>query len=316
MFFACGVSAYAAGMFHLVTHAFFKALLFLCAGNVIIAAGHEQDMNKMGGLWKKIPLTYLFVWIGSLAIAGIPPFAGYFSKDMILEVAFMANTKYGMFAFILGLTAAFLTAFYSWRLIYLTFHGETKVKHFHKLTQTMTLPLFILAFGAVFAGYFGYKVLHVVSADSHYWGDAITVLHEPNILEEAHHTPPLIKYMPLVISVFGIIMATVFYQIKRNMPQATRNSFHSLYTFFLNKWFFDEFYQKYILRPFVCIADFSSRIIDKKVIDGLGPNGFAFVTRKAARLVSSLQTGYVHHYAFSFILGMVILITWLILRNI
>ena len=316
MFFACGVSAYAAGMFHLVTHAFFKALLFLCAGNIIVAAAHEQDLRKMGGLWKKIPATYLLVWIGSLAIAGIPPFSGYFSKDMILEVAYMADSKYGLFAFILGLTAAFLTSFYSWRLLYLVFHGESKVKHFHKVPQIMTMPLYILALGAIFVGYYGYNFFHVVSENSEYWGDTITVMAEPNILALAHDIPPLIKYLPLIISLLGILFATIFYKYKKDLPRATVNNFYKIYKLFLNKWYFDEIYQKYIIRPFVIIAGCFYKIFDQKIIDGAGPNGAAFVARKLSRIVSLSQTGHVYHYAFSFILGIITLLTWLIFKNI
>ena len=316
MFFACGVSAYAAGMFHLVTHAFFKALLFLCAGNVIVAAAHEQDLRKMGGLWKKIPMTYLLVWIGSLAIAGLPPFSGYFSKDVILEVAYMANSKYGFFAFIMGLMAAFLTAFYSWRLLYLAFHGESKVRHFHKVPQIMTMPLYILALGAIFMGYYGYSIFHVVSSEHDFWGDAITVLHEPNILAQIYNIPPIIKSLPLLISLLGVITATVFYVYKKELPKLAVNNFYLIYKFFHNKWYFDELYHKYIVQPYKCLAGYSYKLFDQKIIDGMGPNGARYLVQKLARIVSVSQTGNIYHYAFSFILGAIILLTWLILNNI
>ena len=316
MFFACGVSAYAAGMFHLVTHAFFKALLFLAAGNVIIAAHHEQDMRKMGGLWKKIPLTYILVWLGSLAIAGIPPFAGYFSKDVILESAFMAHSKYGNFAYIIGITAAFLTAFYSWRLLYLTFHGKPEHEKIHKVPAIMSYPLIILGCGAVITGYFGYKILEIVDPISYYWGNAIHNYQEVNILSKIHHTPPLIKYLPLILSSSAIITATCFYIIKPGLAKSCKNQFHKIYQLFLNKWYVDETYQKYIIIPYLKIAEFSSQILDKKIIDGSLPNGSAAITRSLSKLTSKFQTGFIYHYAFVFIIGLVILLTWIIIKNI
>jgi NADH-quinone oxidoreductase subunit L len=316
MFFACGVSAYAAGMFHLVTHAFFKALLFLAAGNVIIAAHHEQDMRKMGGLWKKIPLTYILVWLGSLAIAGIPPFAGYFSKDVILEAAFMAHSKYGNFAYIIGIMAAFLTSFYSWRLLYLTFHGKAHHEKIHHVPAIMSYPLIILGVGAVITGYIGYKILDIVNPALFYWGDTIHYYKTENILEEIHHTPPLIKYLPLLLSLSAVITATFFYIIKPNLAKSSKNNFHKIYQLFLNKWYIDEIYAKYIITPYLKFAAFSSSILDKKIIDAALPNGCATITRTLSRVTSKFQTGFIYHYALVFIIGLVALLTWIIIKNI
>jgi NADH-quinone oxidoreductase subunit L len=211
MFFALGVSAYSAGMFHLITHAFFKSLLFLGAGSVIHAMSDEQDMRKMGGLYKLIPVTYIFMWIGSLALAGIWPFSGFFSKDIILEAAWAAHSGVGQYAFWLGIAAAFLTAFYSWRLIILTFHGtpradEKTLAHVHESPKVMILPLTVLALGALFVG--------VVSVDYFvgeyavdFWKNSIFVLNSHQALANAHHVPIWVKFLPVCIGVAGIALA-------------------------------------------------------------------------------------------------------------
>ena len=198
MFFACGVSAYSAGIFHLLTHAFFKALLFLGAGSVIHAMSDEQDMRKMGGTWRMIPFTYALMWIGSLALAGIPPFAGFFSKDGILESAFAAGGGVGAYAYWLGAAAAMMTAFYSWRLLFMTFHGapradEKVMAHVHESPMVMLLPMTVLAAGAISAGYFG---VGLIAVDGHYWGDAIVMTGGHTALADAHHIPFWAKYFP------------------------------------------------------------------------------------------------------------------------
>ncbi|MBT3627039.1 MAG: NADH-quinone oxidoreductase subunit L, partial [Rhodospirillaceae bacterium] len=207
MFFACGVSAYSAGMFHLTTHAFFKALLFLGAGSVIHAMSDEQDMRKMGGIWKAIPLTYTLMWIGSLALAGVPFFSGFFSKDIILESAFAAETGLGYYAYAAGIAAAILTALYSWRLIILTFHGKPRadekvMAHVHESPAIMTVPLILLAVGAIVAGYL---LLPMVGSHSDFWGTSILVLPHNNALEGAHHVAFWVKALPTIVAVIGIL---------------------------------------------------------------------------------------------------------------
>ncbi|MGB2107641.1 MAG: NADH-quinone oxidoreductase subunit L, partial [Candidatus Puniceispirillum sp.] len=201
MFFAAGVSAYPAAMFHLTTHAFFKALLFLGAGSVIHALSDEQDLRNMGGIWKKIPVTYVMMWVGSLALAGFPFFAGFYSKDMILEAAFGAHTSVGNFAFWMGCAAAFLTAFYSWRLLIMAFHGKPRasaevMSHVHESPAVMTLPLFVLALGAIFSGWLGYELFvgHDMAA---FWGDSIFILPTHMAMENAHHVPSWVKLLPV-----------------------------------------------------------------------------------------------------------------------
>ena len=317
MFFACGVSAYQAAMFHLVTHAFFKALLFLTAGSIIYATHHEQDMRKMGGLYKKIPLTYIFVWIGSLAIAGIPPFAGFYSKDVILESAYMAHTGFGSFAYALGLLAAILTAFYSWRLIYLVFHGAYRgdCKKIEKVPFVMSLPLVLLAVGSVFAGFVGYYMLSVVEVSGGYFSDVITISSNHNALAEIHHTPFLAKYSTIILVFCSIILATIFYVYKKELPSLVAAKFAKTYRLLSNKWFVDELYNFIFIKPFSVIATFFSDVCDKKVIDGCGPVGVVKIVNKSAGLVRKVQTGYIYHYATSFILGMVLIIAWLISKN-
>ncbi|MFZ8992712.1 MAG: NADH-quinone oxidoreductase subunit L, partial [Candidatus Puniceispirillaceae bacterium] len=215
MFFAAGVSAYPAAMFHLTTHAFFKALLFLGAGSVIHAMSDEQDLRNMGGIWKKVPVTYAMMWIGSLALAGFPFFAGYYSKDMILEAAYAANSGVGGMAFWLGCLAAFLTAFYSWRLLIMAFHGAPRASaevmaHVHESPRVMTLPLLVLAIGAVFAGWLGYEMF-VGKGMTQFWGASIFILPTNTAMIDAHHVPSWVKLLPIVLATSGVALAVLFY---------------------------------------------------------------------------------------------------------
>ncbi|MBU6338935.1 MAG: NADH-quinone oxidoreductase subunit L [Rickettsiales bacterium] len=318
MFFACGVSAYSAAIFHLATHAFFKALLFLGAGSVIHAMHHEQDIQKMGGIWKKIPITYAMMWIGSLALAGFPPFAGFYSKDVILEAAYMSHTPFGKLAFTLGILAAFLTAFYSWRLLFLVFHGKTRADkhtfdHAHESPKAMLIPLFVLAVGSVFAGIIGYHFLHMVSAEENFFGNAIFLLEEnKSILEEIHHSPFLVKYAPLIVGIVAIYLSYVFYMVKTDLPKRIAESLKPLYKISFNKWYFDELYEVALVKPTKKLGNFLWRIFDIKIIDDIGPNGLVAVCKKAAARVSKLQSGYIYHYAFAVVLGLMVLVFMLL----
>jgi NADH-quinone oxidoreductase subunit L len=319
MFFAIGVSAYSAAIFHLMTHAFFKALLFLGAGSVIHAMSDEQDMRKMGGIWKMIPVTYVLMWVGSLALAGVWPFAGYYSKDIILEAAFAAHTGVGGYAFWLGITAAFLTAFYSWRLLFMTFHGtsradETVLAHVHESPKTMLIPLFVLAAGACFAGYLGYAHFVGDGMDA-FWGQAIAVLPGHNSIEAAHHVPAWVKFLPLGVGGGGIILAFVFYIVAPGMPGALARNFQGVYQFLLNKWYFDEIYDALFVRPAFYLGRNFWKTGDGALIDGLGPDGIASATRMIAKRAGALQTGYLYHYAFAMLIGVVLLITWYLVHQ-
>ena len=313
MFFACGVSAYSAGIFHLMTHGFFKALLFLGAGSVIHAMSDEQDMRKMGGIWKMIPVTYALMWVGSLALAGVWPFAGFFSKDIILEAAWGAHTTAGGYAFWMGITAAFLTAFYSWRVIIMTFHGtsradETVLAHVHESPKIMLVPLMVLAAGALFAGYIGYEVF-VGHKMEEFWGSALVVLDSHQALEAAHNAPFWVKYLPLGVGLGGIALAYALYMWKPAMPALIVGQIRPLYTFVHNKWYFDEAYDFLFVKPAFYIGRNLWKTGDGTLIDGLGPDGLSAVTLNIAKRVARLQTGYLYHYAFAMLGGIIVLIT-------
>jgi NADH-quinone oxidoreductase subunit L len=318
MFFAAGVSAYPAAMFHLITHAFFKALLFLSAGSVIHAMSGEQDLRKMGGLWRLIPVTYGLMWIGSLALAGIPYFAGYFSKDAILEAAYAAHSAIGTYAFVLGVCAAMLTAFYSWRLLYMAFHGEPRadhhvIEHVHESPRIMLVPMMVLAVGAMLSG----ALLagpFVGEESAEFWGKAILILPGHDALIEAHHVPLWVKLAPLVVGLIGIALATWLYLKRTDLPGKIAATFRGVYLFLLNKWYFDELYDRLFVQPAFRIGRGLWLGGDKAVIDGLGPDGIAGVTTDLARGASRLQTGYVYHYAFAMLVGVVILVSWYLWR--
>ena len=317
MFFACGISAYSAAIFHLATHAFFKALLFLGAGSVIHAMHHEQDIQKMGGIWKKIPFTYVMMWIGSLALAGFPPFAGFYSKDVILEAAYMSHSPFGKLAFSLGITAAFLTAFYSWRLLFLTFHGKTRATHHtfdhaHESPLSMLIPLFVLAFGSIFAGLFGSKFLHMVSVEGNFFADSILVLEKNhNLLEEIHHAPNLVKFSPLIVGVIAIFLAYIFYLKNTNLPAKIANMFKIAYKISLNKWYFDEIYEAIFVKPTKVLGNFLWKIIDMKIVDGM-PNGAAAFCKTMSLRVSKIQNGLIYNYSLWMLLGVVIAVSFLV----
>jgi NADH-quinone oxidoreductase subunit L len=320
MFFAAGVSAYSAAMFHLMTHAFFKALLFLGAGSVIHAMSGEQDMRKMGGIARLVPITYTLMWIGSLALAGIPFFAGYYSKDIILEAAWASGSGVGLYSFCLGIFAAFLTAFYSWRLIFLTFHGAPRASqevmgHVHESPRVMILPLIVLAAGALFAGWLGFEDFVGEGRES-FWRDAILVLPNNTSIEAAHHAPLWVSTLPTVVGVLGIAVAWIFYIRAPRLPAVVAERFSGLYRFLLNKWYFDELYDALFVRPAMALGFNLWKRGDGAVIDGLGPDGLAATTVRVAVGASRLQTGYLYHYAFVMLIGVVSLVSWYLLRQI
>lgn len=317
MFFACGVSAYGAAIFHLMTHAFFKALLFLGAGSVIHAMSGEQDMRRMGGIWKHVPITYAYMWIGSLALAGLPYFAGYYSKDIILEAAYADHSLQGQFAFWMGISAAFFTAFYSWRLLFMTFHGKPRadhhtMEHVHESPKIMLLPLALLAAGALFAGFIGKVGFGMVDGSHSFWNDAIFVLEDNNTLVAAHHVPSWVPLAPFVVALLGIALAFVFYIRTPELPMRLADSLAGLYRFLLNKWYMDELYNFVFVKRAFAFGRGLWRFVDTRIIDGLGPNGVAWLSVKCAGVTSRMQTGYVYHYAFATILGLIAALTWLV----
>ena len=317
MFFAAGVSAYPASMFHLTTHAFFKALLFLGAGSVIHAMSDEQDMRKMGGIWKKIPITYALMWVGSLALAGIPFFAGYYSKDLILEAAWAASSNSGYFAFWLGCLAAFLTAFYSWRVLLLTFHGNFNsskevLDHVHESPIVMLIPLFVLALGAIFSGWYFYNDF-VGYNWKEFWGNSIFISEKHKAFKLAHYVPLWVKYLPIFLAILGILCAYLFYILNPNLPKILSKKFSPIYNLFYNKWYFDELYDYLFVKSFIKFGNFFWKKGDEGTIDRFGPNGISNLVKNISSKSIIIQSGYIYHYAFAMLIGLVVLITWLLM---
>ncbi|MBX7146971.1 MAG: NADH-quinone oxidoreductase subunit L, partial [Alphaproteobacteria bacterium] len=316
MFVAAGVSAYGASMFHLFTHAFFKALLFLGAGSVIHAVSGEQDMRKMGGLARSIPITYAMMWVGNLALAGIGipdifGFAGFYSKDSILEAAWLSSNPFGYYAFWLGIITAFMTAFYSWRLLLITFHGKAQFGHEvhpHESPLSMLLPLVGLSVGALFAGYIFHEFF-VGHENAVFWQET---LKNSNALFGAEHShlPEWVKWAPLAVGILGILLAYLCYMVFPQLPKFFTQSFSWLHRFVYNKWYVDELYEFIFVKPAFKIGNFLWKWIDGKTIDRFGPDGFAALTTFFARKTNTLQTGYLYHYAFVMIIGLILFITW------
>ena len=316
MFVACGIGAYGAGIFHLFTHAFFKALLFLGAGSVIQALHHEQDMRKMGGLAPRLRFTWTMMLIGTLSLTGfgiphVAGFAGFYSKDTIIEAAFAAATP-NQYAFWALVTAAFMTAFYSWRLMFLTFHGETRAdlqtyKHAHESPPVMLVPLAILAFGAVAAG--AAAPFFVGGASDEFWGKAILQGPDNHILHAAHEVPDWVSWSPTIAMAGGTLLAVVYYILVPALPALTARVFRPLYLFLLNKWYFDELYDAIFVKPTLWLGNVLWKVGDIAIINGLIDGTAAGVYRVTARAVR-LQTGYIYHYAFAMLVGLALLISY------
>ncbi len=318
MFMAAGVGAYQVSIFHLFTHAFFKALLFLCAGSVIHAMSDEQDMRRMGGIWRKIPITYVTMWIGSLALGGIPYFAGYWSKDAILEATYASGSAIGLYGFVCGTVAAFLTAFYSWRLLFMTFHGKPRadhhvMEHVHESPITMWGPLVLLSVGAVFSGWWFHDQF-IGDNQGAYWQGAIFVGPHNEILHQIERTPLLIGLLPTATGLLGIALAVWFYLVNPAIPVMLAERFAPIYRFVLNKWYFDELYGFLFVRPALWLAREFWKVGDGQVIDGV-PNGLASLAQGGSRQVVRIQTGSMAVYAFTMLIGLVVMISlFLIIR--
>jgi NADH-quinone oxidoreductase subunit L len=311
MFVAMGAGAYSVGMFHLFTHAFFKALLFLGSGSVIYAMHHEQDIRNMGGLKDRIPFTYIVMVIGTLALTGFPLTAGYFSKDAIIESAFASHNPFALYGFLMTVVAAGLTSFYSWRLIFKTFHGEPHdQEHYeaaHEAPLSMLIPIGILAVGSIFAG-FPFKELFAGHAVEEFFRESIKM--NPHIIEEMHHIPETIAFLPTVMMALGFVVSWLFYIRRPYLPVELANQQPLLYRFLLNKWYFDELYDLIFVRPAKWIGRFLWKVGDGYIIDGFGPDGVSAWVLDVTRNVVRLQTGYLYHYAFAMLIGVAGLITW------
>ncbi|ESX16190.1 NADH-quinone oxidoreductase subunit L [Mesorhizobium sp. M1148] len=323
MFVALGVGAYGAAIFHLFTHAFFKALLFLGSGSVIHAVSDEQDMRKMGGLRKLIPKTYWMMVIGTLALTGVGipvtviGTAGFFSKDAIIEAAFAGHNSVAGLAFVLLVIAACFTSFYSWRLIFMTFHGEPRASHdvmhhVHESPPVMLVPLFILAAGALFAG----VVFHgafIGEAYAEFWKASLFTLPGNHILHEIHELPLWVELAPFVAMIIGFAVAWKFYIRSPELPRSVAANHRLLYAFLLNKWYFDELYDVLFVRPAKALGRFLWKTGDGTIIDGLGPDGISARVVDVTDRVVKLQTGYLYHYAFAMLIGVAALVTWMML---
>jgi NADH-quinone oxidoreductase subunit L len=351
MFFAAGVGAYEAAMFHLFTHAFFKALLFLGAGSVIHGMHHEQDMRKMGGLWKLLPVTYAVMTIGTIAITGlgipgVGGVAGFYSKDALIESAWASaasgHSAMGLFAFAIGILAAGLTAYYSWRLVFMTFHNKPVWKEEgahhaddhashaqlethsepiadahdgahddhghhgplkpHESPWVMLVPLLLLSVGAVAAGVV-FAPFFIGPHQGEFWGSAILSGPHNHVHHESHDVPTWVKWSPLILTLIGTFAAYWLYVLKEGMARRMAERGGVIHAFLYNKWYFDELYDFVFVKGAKAVGDLFWKIGDVKIIDGLGPNGAAWASLKSAARLAKVQSGYVYHYAFVMLLG-------------
>jgi NADH-quinone oxidoreductase subunit L len=325
MFAACGLGAYGVAIFHLFTHAFFKALLFLGAGSVIHAMHHEQDMRNMGGLAPKIRVTWAMMLIGTLALTGVGiphviGFAGFHSKDAIIEAAYAGHTPYNYVFWTLVL-AAFMTSFYSWRLMFMTFHGKTRAepdtfRHAHESPYVMLVPLFVLAVGAVAAGYV-FKEYFIGHHYKEFWNKAIFEGPANHIMHGMHEAAKIefVVWSPFIAMAAGFALAWLYYIQMPWLPEATARTFRPVYLFLLNKWYFDELYDWLFVKP----ASWLGRVLwkggDGAVIDGLGPNGIAARVLDVTGRVVKLQTGFLYHYAFVMMIGVALIVTYFVFQG-
>jgi len=341
MFVGLGVGGYSLGIFHLFTHAFFKALLFLGAGSVIHAMHHEQDMRAMGGLRKEIPFTFWMMTIGTLALTGVGipftsiGFAGYVSKDAIIEASYASQGFGATYAFVCVTVTAGLTSFYSWRLVFMTFfgqrgdwsaslpaaaHGHGHDDHAaddhghdahpaHESPQVMLVPLAILAFGAVVAGV-AFRYWFIGGGVEGFWKHALFVGAGNKILEDMEHVPALVSFLPTLMMLIGLAVAYYMYMVDRAAPKALANANPLLYGFLLNKWYFDELYDFLFVRPAFRIGRAFWKGGDGAIIDGLGPDGISARVLDITRNVVRLQSGYVYHYAFAMLIGVALFATY------
>ena len=314
MFFAAGIGAYHVAIFHLFTHAFFKALLFLGSGSVIHAFKDEQDIRNMGGVWKKLPFTYLMMLIGTLALTGFPFLSGFYSKDAIIEFAFFKNSALGNYAVFIGIFTAFLTSIYSWRLFFKTFHGSYNNKNFsvdktHESPIVMLIPLLFLSVGAICSGYF-FKELFIGHQSMDFWKKSIFFLNEIK-----HDHIPLWLLVTTPILVMLAIPISYYYFIKnKDILDQFKNTNAPLYNFLLNKWYIDELYEAILVKPIKNIGILFWKKGDQNTIDRYGPDGFSKIIKFISNKAVQFQTGYIYDYAFVMLIGLTALITYLILN--
>ena len=313
MFMAVGASAYTSAYFHLLSHAFFKALLFLGAGSVIHSMSDEQNIKNMGGLYNKIPLTYLTMMIGSLSLIGIPFLSGYFSKDLILEILYLGDSSLSFYAFLFGITAVLLTTLYSMRLIIYVFHrksmaDEKVIAHIHESPVIMVIPLVILSVFAIFFGMFCHSMF--IGIDYlNLWSDVIYVnkLADENYIYE--NVPTFFKKLPLIVILIGAIISYITYFSLVSFLPKIKSRLNMVYKFFKNKWYIDEIYQKTFVYFAFYLGNGFWKSVDKDLIDNLGPNGLSRFVSSFSGVVAKVQSGFLYHYVLSIIIGLTLLIS-------
>jgi len=315
MFFATGVGAYNVAMFHLFTHAFFKALLFLGSGSVIHAFKDEQNINNMGGVWKKLPYTYSLMIIGTLALTGFPFLSGFYSKDAIIEFAYLKGNTTGYYAAGIGIFTAFLTSIYSWRLIFKTFHGEynnkeIKIDETHESPIVMLIPLILLSIGAIFAGFLFKELFISYEGLNNFWRDSLFFLKPLS----TDHPPLWFLLLTPTLVILSIPLAYYLFVKNRNLPERLASINKPLYQFLLNKWYFDELYDVLFVKPSKKLGLFLWKFFDLKIIDGFGPDGISSMIKKFSVKANKFQSGYIYQYAFVMLLGFSALLTFLIVK--
>ncbi len=315
MFFATGVGAYNVAMFHLFTHAFFKALLFLGSGSVIHAFKDEQNINNMGGVWKKLPYTYSLMIIGTLALTGFPFLSGFYSKDAIIEFAYLRGNTTGYYAAGIGIFTAFLTSIYSWRLIFKTFHGEynnkeIKIDETHESPIVMLIPLVLLSIGAIFAGFLFKELFIGYEGLNNFWRDSIFFLKPLS----TDHPPLWFLLLTPTLVILSIPLAYYLFLKNKNLPERLASINKPLYQFLLNKWYFDELYDVLFVKPSKKLGLFLWKFFDLKIIDGFGPDGISSMIKKFSVKANKFQSGYIYQYAFVMLLGFSALLTFLIVK--
>lgn len=330
MFVACGVSAYSVGIFHLMTHAYFKALLFLAAGSVIHAVMADQDIRRMGQLRKYMPITYITMLIGALALSGIPPFAGYWSKDLIIEATAVRNMGWvSDLAYLAVLSGVFMTAFYTFRMFFLTFHNSDRVPketraHLHESPKVITLPLIILAVGALLAGWWGATILDIsgVESASNYFGNSIFVMeaHDPLLrleeMEHSGHSSFWLEHGALILAILGIATAWFMYFRETTFPARLATTFSGIHRFLLNKWWFDEMNWRVLVMPARRLGIMLWKRGDQGMIDrGFIHGGIVGLVMAGMNRMRSAQTGFVYHYAFAMVIGVFVALTYLVLKG-
>ncbi|MDA9759033.1 NADH-quinone oxidoreductase subunit L [Candidatus Pelagibacter sp.] len=315
MFFATGVGAYNVAMFHLFTHAFFKALLFLGSGSIIHAFKDEQNINNMGGVWKKLPYTYSLMIVGTLALTGFPFLSGFYSKDAIIEFAYLRGNTAGYYAAGIGIFTAFLTSIYSWRLIFKTFHGEynnkeIKIDETHESPIVMLIPLVLLSIGAIFAGFLFKDLFIGYEGLINFWRDSIFFLKPLS----TDHPPLWFLLLTPTLVILSIPLAYYLFVKNRNLPERLASINKPLYQFLLNKWYFDELYDVLFVTPSKKLGLFLWKFFDLKIIDGFGPDGISSMIKKFSVKANKFQSGYIYQYAFVMLLGFSALLTFLIVK--